>query len=220
MPPLKPRVSPARTHMNEEDQTARPHDVRIELPTIASDSQLYPPVLWQTYSFAPEWFADADREAAQSGYQARRREIVFAVCAAESYLFEWVRDTVLSRDFVRLSRYFQPSDRRSVSDKFKVVPKALADDGLISAPLDCGGTEFDQFKRLVDYRNGLVHARASRPSTGGLSPDSQPRPSKSDLDSIAGGWATRVVRRMLEKLHQNSKTERPEWLWLCNLEHR
>ena len=30
----------------------------------------------------------------------RRHEIVFAVCAVESYLFEWVRDTVLAKTMI------------------------------------------------------------------------------------------------------------------------
>src|SRR4051812_27749577 len=42
--------------------------------------------------FAPSWFADALHEARTGGdgdIHARRREILFAVCCAESYLYEW-----------------------------------------------------------------------------------------------------------------------------------
>ena len=56
--------------------------------------------LWATASFARAWFSDALEEAGVvNDSDARRREIVFAVCFAESYLLEWVRDVVLSRDF-------------------------------------------------------------------------------------------------------------------------
>jgi len=63
---------------------------------------------WITASFADRWYADALAEAKKDGADSRRREIVFAVACAECYLFEWVRDTVLNRDYRRLNQYFQP----------------------------------------------------------------------------------------------------------------
>ncbi len=45
--------------------------------------------------YAPDWFADATREAVastQGDGHSRRREIVFAVHCAESYLVEWAGD--------------------------------------------------------------------------------------------------------------------------------
>ena len=83
----------------------------IRPSSIPSDEAFGMPTIWQTYSFAPEWFADALHEAGQTGnHHARRREIIFAVCFAESYLVEWVRDEVLNRDFNLLNQYFPPGE--------------------------------------------------------------------------------------------------------------
>ena len=52
--------------------------------------------VWQNFRFAPDWFEDTRQEAGVSGTPARRREIVFAVCFIESYLYEWVLNEVLA----------------------------------------------------------------------------------------------------------------------------
>jgi hypothetical protein len=50
------------------------------------------PTVWVSDNFSEDWFSDALKEA-RSGtdFNARRREIIFAACFAESYLFEWTR---------------------------------------------------------------------------------------------------------------------------------
>ncbi len=136
---------------------------------------------WKSYSFAPEWFADASREAKDEGRGARRREILFAVCAAESYVFEWVRDTVLNHDFKKLDKYFP-------------------------AGQTCGGPEWNDFRDVVHNRDGLVHAAASRPETDGQPEKEKPVPAASDLDAQPPGWALEIVRVILRKLHTDTKT--------------
>ena len=143
---------------------------------------------------------------------ARRREILFAVCAAESYIFEWVRDTALNRDFTALAAYFPTDAKRGVKEKFRELPKALFKDQRIRSPLDCGGAEFADFQQLVELRDGLVHASASRPETSGQRPQERPIPSKDDLDALAPGWAVSVVFILLNKLHRDTDTPRPNWL--------
>jgi len=64
---------------------------------------------------AQSWFADALRETKTGGdAHARRREIVFAVCFAETYLFEWVRDEVVRGDVQKLNKYFKPGKHRGL----------------------------------------------------------------------------------------------------------
>jgi len=175
---------------------------------------------WKTYSFAPEWFADASREAGVEGSPglerrgARRREILFAVCAAESYVFEWVRDTVLNHDFEKLKRYFPAGQKWGVLKKLKEIPKLLNRDGLVTGALDCGGQEWRDFQELVDnYRDGLVHAAASRPETDGQPENEKPVPAAEALDALPPGWALGVVRVILRKLHSDTKTTPiPGWL--------
>ena len=91
-------------------------DLRIDIPLegITLTTRLYAPTVWQSFSFVPEWFADAKAEAGLSGHEHRRREILFAVCAAESYMFEWTRDTALNHDFSNVATYFPPDSKRGV----------------------------------------------------------------------------------------------------------
>jgi len=172
---------------------------------------------WRSYSFAPEWFADASREAKDErsgveGRGTRRREILFAVCASESYMFEWVRDTVLNHDFKKLEKYFPAGKKRGVVEKLSDIPKKLKGDELVSGTLDCGGREWRNFLKVVAYRDGLVHAAASRPETDGQPENEKPVPAASVLDELPPGWALGIVRVILRKLHTDTKTPRPPWL--------
>ena len=57
----------------------------IRPASIASSWAVGTPTIWLNYSFAPEWFNDALTEARTGkDHHARRREILFAVCCAES----------------------------------------------------------------------------------------------------------------------------------------
>jgi hypothetical protein len=169
--------------------------------------------IWRSYSFAPDWYRDCLIEAREGrGHNSRRREIVFAVCVAECYLLEWVRDSVLNRDFPRLDIYFPPGRQRRVLDKWRDIPKRLAADGLIRASPDLRTARWRNFRTLVNYRNGLVHARSSRPETTGVNQSRMPVPSKSALDSVDPGWPTRVVRELICQLHEAVATSIPEWL--------
>jgi hypothetical protein len=169
--------------------------------------------LWATASFARAWFSDAQEEAGvvnDSG--ARRREIVFAVCFAESYLLEWVRDVVLSRDFAQLNKYFPPGQQTPVIDRWKHVTQNLLGDGKIPAKPDWGKKFWKDFDTLVKLRNGLVHARASRPNSTKLSSEEKPYPKSEELDNLVAGWATTTVGNLVAELHRTTGTTPPSWL--------
>ena len=171
--------------------------------------------LWVTYSFAPEWFNDAKAEVNTPPTPAsRRREILFAVCFAETYLYEWVRDQALQRDFSRLADFFPIQDRRGIRERWKEVTKKLAHEGLMPRAPDFNDRYWHEFTRLVDYRDGLVHALASRPESASLASGEEPRPSIKTLDTLAPGWPTRVVVALLQHLHDAGGTKSPDWLTL------
>ena len=116
--------------------------------------------LWLSANFASFWYADAKLEAIGSGdIHRRRREITFSVAAAESYLLEWVRDEVLKRDFAGLDTYFRPDERRhrSVTEKWKQITNTLVSHGRIKAAPSFIGKTWQNFHRLVAFRNGLIH---------------------------------------------------------------
>jgi hypothetical protein len=190
----------------------QPQVISLEGHGIGSSEAFGNLTVWRTYSFAPEWFRDAKEEASRPGPNARRREIVMAACAAESYLLEWVRDSVLQRDFRSVENYFPPSDRRGILDKWKEVPKKLNREGLIPKAPDLGSATWVEFRRLVEFRNGLIHASSSRPETDNLPTASIPYPSKSDLDGLEAGWATRAVFHLIVELNTAAATRTPAWL--------
>jgi hypothetical protein len=178
------------------------------------------PRLWTTYNWAREWFADAVVEAKVTGNEAaarsaRRREIISAVCFAESYLFEWVRDEVLKRDFDRLLTYFPSGVRRGADEKWREIPKRLHADRLIPHTPDFGGPHGEEWGTLLEYRDGLIHAAASRPAQH--PPANEPRtvPSAAHLNHLAPGWAALVVKERVERLHHAAGTPPPAWLVLA-----
>jgi hypothetical protein len=200
---------------NPED---KPQDITIEAKPIPMTATVGTGTIWLTYPFAKEWFEDALHEAKTgSDHNARRREIVFAVCFAESYLFEWIRDQVLDRnDFQRLvtdlNHYFPPGEWQPVTEKWKLIPKRLLRDGRVPATPDLSQSYWERFTKLVDMRNGLVHARSSRPEATHLQEIEKPHPSKGYLDKLPAGWATGVVVTLVKELHKAVGTSEPDWL--------
>jgi hypothetical protein len=172
----------------------------------------FAPTLWVTATFAPDWFADAIKEAAVAGDGPRRREILFAVCCAESYLLEWTRDEALSRDFGRLSRYFPHGIQGGVDRKWKEVPAALHRNKVIPQKPDLGGSHGEDWSRLLACRDGLVHARSSRPATDSVPGAPNPVPTREELLKIPAGWAVRVVIERIKRLHAAVNTRTPVWL--------
>jgi hypothetical protein len=171
--------------------------------------------MWTDYGYAYEWFNDALTEARMGGdYNQRRREILFAVCFAENYLFEWVRDTVLKGDFDKLNKYFPPGSRRDVFTKWKDIPKQLASENLIDASPNLGEAYWEDFQVLIDYRNGLAHAQAARPEnrTHKQPKNEKPMPSKETLDNLPAGWAVQVVVKLVQRFNDAAGTTLPSWL--------
>lgn len=187
--------------------------ISVGLTGVAAKGEIGSLTPWISYNFASDWYADAKSEANNSNHHARRREILFSVACAESYLIEWVRDEVLKHDYIALDRYFPPGDPQPIKDKWKVVSKQLKDHGLIhSVPNLGGGSAWGDFLRLIEFRNGLLHARASRPETPGLSATSLPVPSMDQLRSLSPGWACSVVRRLIQELNTAAGTNPPDWI--------
>ncbi len=175
------------------------------------------PTVWQTYSFAPEWFADALGEARTEGHDSRRREIVSSVCFAESRLAEWVRDEVLKPqldrvDWDRVAEYYRRPDGRFWQNPWNKVPEQLLRNNLIPKVPDLGGSHGAEWKKLMRLRNGLVHAKASLPDTRSLPKEKRPEPSKTDLDKLQRGWALRIAIERVKRLHEVTDTPHPPWL--------
>ena len=180
----------------------------------------YPATIWLSASFSRFWYDDAVREARGSDEHAVRREIVFSACFLESYIFEWARDLLqhcgLPMD--RVNDYFPLEPRhekwkRNLKEKWKYVPHELADCGLIPAKPDLTSSRlWSELCDLVDFRNGLIHARASRPSTEGLNEKARPVPAVEALRHKGPGWAIGVATELVKKLHLDIGTSHPEYI--------
>jgi hypothetical protein len=171
---------------------------------------------WHSYSYAGYWYKDALAEANRIASNvsdmrnARRREIVFAVCAAESHLLEWVRDDVLKSDYDTLVTYFPQTGWRGIKDRWKEVTKKLEQDGRIRRSQDFTTDTWSNFTILVDRRNDLVHGSVSKPinTSNGVLPGA----STNILDTIPAGWSVGVVNRLISELHVAANCPAPAWL--------
>jgi hypothetical protein len=70
----------------------------------------------------------------------------------------------------------------------------------------------EDFRKLVKYRNGLVHAGASRPETAGLPDDERPMPPRGDMNTMPAGWPVRVVLELVRRTDQAAGMTPPSWL--------
>lgn len=182
-------------------------DVVVEAVPAEATAEALPLTVWLAENFAESWYRDALHEAREGeDVDSIRREIVFAVCFAESYIFEWARRTV---DVGVINDYFPPRSYRTLKRKWHEVPRKLHRDGKISkAPK----LNLSMLGTLIEYRNGLVHARASRPATHSQPQESKPFPTKKVLEARGSGWAVGIVADLVEKLHAELGTPRPQYL--------
>jgi len=170
---------------------------------------------WKSDNFAEDWFRDALHEArAGKDHNAQRREIIFAVCFLESYIFEWVRRTV---GIGAIDSYFPPKERfeddpryrRDLKKKWKEVPKELFEDGKISVD---PSVHLSGLGNLLKYRHGLIHAAASRPGTDEQPKETKPFPTKGGLKKLKAGWAVEIVLGLIREFHEKIGTEVPEYI--------
>ena len=110
-------------------------------PEPATARVIVPPAtVWQSDNYAEDWYRDAVAEARSGGdHHARRREVIFASCFAESFIFEWARDKLQIEE---INEYFPPKRRftkrwdlryrRDLKKKWEEVPKELQQAGKIN----------------------------------------------------------------------------------------
>ena len=179
------------------------------------------PTVWIAGNYAEWWYADALAEAKAEPstlkelWGVRRREVIFATCFAESYLFEWVRDECLGRDYERVLEYFPLDKRRPLADRWKAVTLALFNDGLLSRRPDFSDRGWTEFLRLLRVRNGLIHGSASRPEVPAAPSyleSQQPVPTLKELALLGSGWATSTAAGQARRLHQLIGRAPPHWL--------
>jgi len=177
------------------------------------------PTLLTAANLAKEWFADMVREAerqTEDDIGAIRREIVFAACFMESYIFEWARD-VAGMDKVVEHFRLKKDDYETVKDRWKEVPvrlhKKMPEKELIASESEfC--IDWGDMGLVTKYRNGLVHGKASIPNGLKRAEDGPPPPEPTlrDLLQKGQGWALESVLKVVGQLHEQTGTPVPEYL--------
>ena len=175
--------------------------------------------VWARQSFAQAWYADAHADALRVGRDARRREIVFSMCLAESYFYEWFRDQIVPDNEAALLSYFPSPPLRSTTERWKDSLKQAAADGRLSDTPNFSRRNWTDFWKVLEYRNGLVHAGASRPVDVrlGRTSMSPPVPPVHELDALAPGWALNTVVGEIAELHRLIGSQPPDWLNMVQL---
>jgi hypothetical protein len=171
------------------------------------------PGFWITASFAQAWFRDTFVESQQEGPDHRRKEVLFAVCFVESYLFETVRDFVLRMKFSETTKYF-PVDgpRRGIKRRCKEVFDRLYKNGKLTKAMKWNDPFWVEFCRLVDMRDGLIHASISRPDKSDLPRKEKPTPSVEEFFALHPGWALKRARNLVHAVHESIGINAIEWI--------
>lgn len=201
--------------MNQENDEEK-KDVVVPLAPATIKVTACAPTVWLSANLARLWFDDASREATTGNDEnSMRREIVFSCCYLESYIFEWVRNM----DIGCVNNYFpaeprfrfkkDPRYRRTPKKKWKEVPKELFDAGKIACEPQLN---LSKLGTLIKYRDGFIHAAASRPSTDSQRPKEKPVPDSDELKRLKPGWALSIAIELVKKLHLDLGTKAPDYL--------
>lgn len=173
--------------------------------------------MYITREYGLIWWADACGEVPPESADPRevrdamRRQLLFTVCALESWFFEWVRDDLLE-DATESADLFASASWK-LTEKIIDVLGTLYDRGrLAHQPAFGESVAWDDLHKILDHRNGLVHALASLPR-GDIPPDAgEPIPTADDLLALAPARPLKVVRRVADLLTSFAGEKPPEWM--------
>ena len=174
-----------------------------------------------TSSFAQDWLDDALMEAKKENSLAnKRREFIYAVCFAESYIFEWVRDNIFSDRLYDLIDFFTHRVTKNgiffkgVKAKWKTTIEQLYQDGKIRTENfvdEKQNSVWKDFCDLLDLRNSIIHSNLSIPQRTSEAELIKNLRTKNDLDRRVVGWATGVVINLVKRFHEETRTKPFDW---------
>lgn len=171
------------------------------------------PSVWLSESLAPYWIEEA--KAVSQAFPivaARRKEIIFSVAAAESFLIEWVRDSVFSGDVAGSVQFLSSRKKMGICERWKSFAETLSNDGRITqAPNFGNNQQWQDFCQLVVTRNALMHGNYSKLRQPGT-PIAAPSPLPPEgIAKLPAGWAVSVVTKAAKQLCSAAGTPPPSW---------
>ena len=187
----------------------------LEADNVETHSEVSTPTLSVAANYAEDWYSDALAEVNDSANRKnKRREIVFAACFLESYIYEWVRN--YGTDF--LAKYFSDTAKnidgeyytKGLKNKWKYMPPEIANELGVAKDLEL---DLSGLGRLIKLRNGFVHARASKLYNSFTNKKDRPVPTQEELDNnIKSGWAVSVAENLVISLHEKMNSDAPSYL--------
>lgn len=192
--------------MNPNDH--KPETQAVMNVTAGDQATVGTPKNWLAQKFAKLWYNDACSQAQDLSTDARRREIIFAVACAECFLVEWLCE-LTGPGCANLT--LEASGKQGILDQWKELPKTLKATGKIPDTPDLAGATWASFQRIVQFRNGLLHGRASRAYVPGH-PSPQSMPKVEELQKLRPGDARDAVRQLISELIEAAGTSVPSWL--------
>ena len=137
------------------------------------------------------------------------------MCFFETYLVEFVNKWCGSKRVGEIFLKNGEERREGVIAKFNRILKRLEETRLLdSAGRNCVCIRDDSrsYRRLVHWRNGLVHGLASYPQRRGYESKADPSPKPEELNKLQRGWAIATALEPIERLHDASSKRRPNWM--------
>lgn len=192
-------------------------DQIIKATSIVSQEKIGAPQFWHTASFGQAWLKDTYLESKVDGLDHRRKEVICAVCFLETFLFEWVRDEILKKDYKALDTFFPPGRAMGISGKCNRVFRDLLKENKIKEIPNWGTAPWANFKRLVAIRDALIHAAVSRPFQDDDSATEEKLPEVSNFIGLEAGWALNVVTTLAVEFYKAAHMDVAPWLVNPNL---
>ena len=181
---------------------------------IEAYSEVSTPTLSVAANYSEDWYTDACAEVSNSANSNnKRREIVFAACFLESYIYEWVRNYGANYIIKYFSTTAKNADgkcyTRKLKNKWKYIPPEMAKELGVAkdVKLDLSG-----LGTLIVLRNGFVHAATSKLYNAFTVKEAQPVPSQEQLGLIKSGWAASVAENLIISLHEQIDSNAPGYL--------
>lgn len=167
--------------------------------------------------YAEDWWTDACREVPASDADegeirhSMRRQIVFAVCALESWFFEWVRDDLLGQ-VRRAAVIFTPPPKQNAGVRIRRIAKRLHREGELPNEPAFDSPDWQELPRLIRHRDGLVHGVASLPRGDVPEEAQKAMPTPKELRTWAPSEALMTVRRAVKLVTSFADAEPPDWM--------
>jgi hypothetical protein len=192
----------------------KPHSVVANVASLGLITRFGTPTAWLSETLAGYWVCEARAAISDSSVSGRRKEILFSVAAAESYLIEWVRDEVFRGNVQASAVFFGARQRKQgICERWKDFLKELVASNQVPASPNFGTSNaWLAFGTIVATRNALVHGNYSRPRKT-VKLNERPEPlSPEELLNKPPGWAVAAVVRIVKELCDSTRTRAPAWL--------